>query len=81
MDFSKYGIKEGLAKTFAVAQYIILSMAVVGLGLYVSDTEISWEKAKVAMLVAGANLLLAFLQKWVTTHAPESIDAFDNIIG
>lgn len=73
MDLTPVGLKEAAIKAITVAKYIIVSMAVVGLGLYVADQTVSWEVAKAAMLVAGANILLAFLQKWVTTNADNHI--------
>lgn len=68
MDFSKAGSVEGLKKVGSVAVYIIISMAVVGLGMYVADQSVSIEAVKTAMLVAGANLVLVFLQKWLSTQ-------------
>ena len=67
MDFSKAGVKDGGKKVIEVAIYIIASMAVVGLGMYVADTTVTFEAVKTAMLVAGANLVIVFLQKWLST--------------
>ncbi|HOR57837.1 MAG TPA: hypothetical protein PLV82_04225 [bacterium] len=67
MDFSKKGLIEALKKVVTVAIYIIASMAVIGLGMYVADQSVSWETIKGAMYVGGANLVLVFLQKWLST--------------
>jgi len=67
MDFSKKGLIEALKKMVTVAIYIIASMAVIGLGMYVSDQTVTWEAVRAAMLVGGANLVLVFLQKWLST--------------
>ena len=67
MDFSKAGLIEALGKVITVAFYIIASMAVIGLGMYVADQSVTWEAVKGAMLVGGANLVLVFLQKWLST--------------
>lgn len=67
MDFSKKGIVDGLKKMASVAVYILISMAVIGLGMYVADQTITWVEVRTAMLVGGANLVLVFLQKWLST--------------
>jgi hypothetical protein len=68
MDFSKVGLKEGLLKVLNVAVYIIVSMVVVGLGMWVANQAITWREILIASSVGGANLLLVFLQKWLSTQ-------------
>ena len=63
----KGGLKEGLVQTLNVAKYIFVSMAVVGLGLYIADQSVSWAALSDAMLLAGSNLVLVFLNEWLTT--------------
>lgn len=67
MDFSRKGLVDGLKKVLSVAVYIIASMIVIGLGLYVADQSVTWETVRAAVLVGGANLVLVFLQKWLST--------------
>lgn len=67
MDFTKAGLIDAVKRSINVALYIIASMAVVGLGMYVSDQSITWVAVKGAMLVSGANILIVFLQKWLST--------------
>ena len=67
MDFSLAGLIDGLKKVATVAVYIIISMIVIGLGLYVADQSVTWVTVRAAVLVGGANLVLVFLQKWLTT--------------
>lgn len=54
MDFSKVGLVDGLKKVGNVAIYIIASMAVIGLGMFVANTAISWAEVRTAMLVGGS---------------------------
>lgn len=67
MDFSKAGLVDGLKKMASVAVYILISMAVIGLGMWVADQTITWVEVRTAMLVGGANLVLVFLQKWLSS--------------
>ena len=67
MDFSKKGLLEAVEKVANVAIYIIASMAVIVLGMYAADQSVSWEAIRGAMQVGGANLVLVFLQKWLST--------------
>lgn len=69
MDYTRVGIKEGLIKALEVTKYIVVSMAIVGLTMWISDQSVAFEQVRIAMLVAGANIILAFLQKWLTTHS------------
>lgn len=70
-DVSSAGVKEGLIKVAKVAGYIVVSMIVVGLGTFVKDQTIPFKDILPVVLVAGANLLLVFLQTWLSTHKPE----------
>lgn len=67
VDFSTAGIKEAIIKVANVTVYIVVSMIAVGLGMYVADQSVTWEAVRSAVLVAGANLLLVFLEKWLST--------------
>jgi len=67
MDFSKAGLIDGLKKVGSVAVYILISMAVIGLGMFVANQTITWIEVRTAMMVGGANLVLVFLQKWLST--------------
>ena len=67
LDFSSKGLLDGLKRVGSVAIYIIVSMAVIGLSLYVSNQSISWNEVKGAVLVGGANLVLVFLQTWLSS--------------
>lgn len=67
MDLTKAGLKDGLVKALNVAVYVIASMAVIGLGMYIANQSITWVELRTAMLVGGANVVLAFLQKWLST--------------
>lgn len=69
-DFTSAGLKDSLRKVGSVAIYIIASMAVIGLGMFVANQSVSWQEVKVAMEVGGANLILVFLEKWLSTSEP-----------
>ena len=69
IDFTKAGLKKSLFKAIRVALYIIASMAIIGLGMFVKDQTVSLEAVKLAMLAGGANVLIVFLVKWVGTKA------------
>jgi len=58
MDLKKAGIK-----ALKVAGYILISMAVVALGLYIANPSVSIQELKTPVLVAGANILLVFLKE------------------
>ena len=67
IDIGKDGFKEGLKKALNVIKYIIAAMAVVGLGMFIADQTVTFDMIKLPMLVAGANVLIVFLQKWTST--------------
>ena len=58
MDLKKAGIK-----ALKVAGYILISMAVVALGLYIANPSVSIQELKTPVMVAGANILLVFLKE------------------
>ncbi len=58
IDYKKAGIK-----ALKVAGYILVSMAVVALGLYIANPSVSIQELKTPVLVAGANILLVFLKE------------------
>ena len=66
-DTTPAGLKEAGLRVLAVSKYIVTSMVTVGLGLYIKNQRITRQEVMVAMLVAGANLLYVFLQKWLST--------------
>ena len=67
MDFSSAGLIDGLKQVGSVAVYILISMAVIGLGMFVANVDVTWEVVRTAMMVGGANLVLVFLQKWLSS--------------
>ena len=66
-DTTPPGLKEALKKVLAVAKYLVITMITVGLGLYIKNQQITLAEVTTAMSLAGANLAIVFLQKWLTT--------------
>lgn len=60
MNYKEIGIK-----LLKVAGYILASMAVVALGMYINNPSVSIEELKTPALVAGANILLVFIRQFL----------------
>jgi len=65
IEYIKAGAKEGLTKVVKIIPYLVGSMILAGLTLYVSNQSVGWQQAKLAMLLAGANVIIAFLREWL----------------
>jgi len=71
MDFSKYGIKEGLIKALKVAGYVAVSGAVAALAAKLDGYDVSKMQVYYGLGIMAANAIIAGIKEWLATHNPE----------
>ncbi len=71
MDFSKYGITDGLIKAGKVALYVAVSGAITALAAELAKYDVSKVQIEYGLGIMVANAIIAGVREWLTTHKPE----------
>jgi len=73
MDFSRYGIKEGLIKGLKVAVYVAVSGAVTALAAKLAEYNVNQMQIEYGIGIMVANALIAGIREWLITIKPADI--------
>ena len=71
LDFSAHGLDKGVEKVWKIFVYYFVSVLVAGGIAMLNGYHPESSDVDKVVLLYCANALIAFLQKWLSTHKPE----------